>query len=267
MSQTNERIKVLILCGGHGTRIRDVSEVLPKPMLNIGSRPILWHIMKLYAHFGLRDFVLLLGYKGWVIKEFFLQYKAMTCDVTVTLGKHGSVEFHGDSEEDDWRVTLADTGEDAQTGARVWNARRYIEDCDRFCLTYGDGVGDIDIGRLLRQHELSGKAGMLTGVRPPGRFGELELKDSEVVAFNEKPNAPGGYINGGFMVFDTRRALQYFRPGEDLNLEQEVLPRMVRGHDLAVYRHDGFWQCMDTFREFRLLNELWSSGSAPWKVW
>ncbi|HDL77612.1 MAG TPA: glucose-1-phosphate cytidylyltransferase, partial [Lentisphaerae bacterium] len=128
-------MKVLILCGGHGTRIRDVSEVLPKPMLNIGNRPILWHIMKLYAHYGLKDFVLLLGYKGWVIKEFFLQYKAMTCDVTVTLGKHGAVQFHGDSGEDDWQVTLADTGEAAETGARVWNARAYLEDCPRFCLT------------------------------------------------------------------------------------------------------------------------------------
>lgn len=259
-------MKAVILCGGQGTRIRDVSEIIPKPMLSIGSRPILWHIMKTYASYGIKDFVLCLGYKGWVIKEFFLQYKAMTSDLTVQLGEHGQVTFHGETEEADWRVTLADTGELAETGARVWNAKRYIEDSERFCLTYGDGVADIDMSALIDSHEEQGKAGTLTGVRPAGRFGELEFDGPLVTNFNEKPNAPGGYINGGFMVFETARALPYFREGDDLNLELEVLPKMVADGELAVYRHDGFWQCMDTFREYRLLNEMWKRGEAPWKV-
>jgi len=260
-------MKTVILCGGQGTRIRDVSEVVPKPMLSIGGRPILWHIMKLYALYGLKEFVLCLGYKGWLIKEFFLQYRAMTSDVTVTLGEHDQVEFHGMTDEADWRVTLADTGEEAQTGARVWHVRRYLEDTDRFCLTYGDGVGDVDLRRLLQAHADSRKTAMLTGVRPAGRFGELELNGKLVTHFHEKPNVGAGYINGGFMVFDTKKAWNYFRDGEDLNLEQEVLPKIVADRELEVLQHDGFWQCMDTLREYNLLNELWESGRAPWKRW
>jgi len=267
MGESRGDIKVVILCGGRGTRIRDVSEVIPKPMLPIGRRPILWHIMKIYARYGLRDFVLCLGYKGWVIKEFFLEYKAMTQDVTVELGRHGQVEFHGRSDEDDWRVTLVDTGENAETGARIWNARSYIEKSPRFCLTYGDGVGDVDLASLLKEHAASKLTGMLTGVRPAGRFGELQFEGSLVRSFNEKPNAPGAYINGGFMVFNTAEALEYFRPGDDLNLEREVLPRMVSDGRLGVFRHDGFWQCMDTLREYRLLNDMWAAGDAPWKIW
>jgi glucose-1-phosphate cytidylyltransferase len=223
--------------------------------------------MKLYASYGVRDFVLCLGFKGWVIKEFFLQYRAMVSDVTVHLGHHEKVEFHGESEEADWRVTLVDTGERAETGARVWNARRYLEGSERFCLTYGDGVGDIDVRSLVSEHEDSGKTAMLTGVRPEGRFGELEVDGSIVESFNEKPNALSGYINGGFMVFNTESALHYFRSGEDLNLEREVLPAMVRDRELAVHRHDGFWQCMDTMREYKLLNDMWAAGRASWKTW
>lgn len=260
-------IKAVVLCGGQGTRIRDVSEAVPKPMLPIGGRPILWHIMKLYAHHGIRDFVLCLGYKGWAIKEFFLQYLAMTSDVTVELGTPTRVEYHGPQAEAGWRVTLVDTGEVAQTGARVWNVRSYLEGTDRFCLTYGDGVADLDVRKLLDHHTRSGKAGILCGVRPAGRFGEIEFKNDVVASFHEKPNAAAGYINGGFMVFETRRALGYFRPGADLNLEQEVLPKLVRDGQLAVHQHDGFWQCMDTLREYNLLNEMWDRGQAPWKVW
>lgn len=244
-----------------------MSDVMPKPMLSIGNRPILWHIMKIYAEQGIKDFVLCLGYKGWLIKEFFLQYRAMISDVTVQLGKEHSVQFHGDTEEADWKVTLADTGEEAQTGARVWNARQYLEGTDRFCLTYGDGVADIDLQALLRAHEESNAVGMLTGVRPSGRFGEMAFEGDRITSFNEKPNAMDGYINGGFMVFKTAGALPYFREGDDLNLEREVLPKMVKDDQLAVYRHDGFWQCMDTLREYTLLNEWWSAGSAPWKCW
>lgn len=260
-------IKAVILCGGKGTRIRDVSDVIPKPMLSIGGRPILWHIMKIYAAHGITDFVLCLGYKGWLIKEFFLQYRAMTSDVTVQLGPDQSVAFHGDSDESGWTITLADTGEEAETGARVWNARPYLEDSERFCLTYGDGVADIDMHSLLDAHEQSGAVGMLTGVRPSGRFGEMAFEGDRITSFNEKPNAVDGYINGGFMVFNTRNALTYFREGDDLNLEREVLPAMVKNNELSVFRHDGFWQCMDTLREYSLLNEWWSSGNAPWKCW
>lgn len=260
-------IKAVILCGGQGTRIRDVSEAVPKPMLPIGGRPILWHIMKIYARYGIRDFVLCLGYKGWTIKEYFLNYHAVTSDLTLELGKAGSIQFHDPSPEEGWRITLAETGESAQTGARVWNARKYLEDTERFCLTYGDGVADIDIRALLDAHRDSGRVGMLSGVRPAGRFGEITCENGLVRHFHEKPNTSAGTINGGFMVFDTQRALQYFRPGDDLNLEQEVLPKMVRDNQLAVFEHRGFWQCMDTLREFNLLNELWAKGQAPWKVW
>ncbi len=260
-------IKAVILCGGQGTRIRDVSEAVPKPMLPIGGKPILWHIMKLYAHHGIKDFVLCLGYKGWSIKEFFLNYRAVTSDITLELGKPGGVQFHGDTPEAGWNITLAETGEASQTGARIWHARKYLEGTDRFCMTYGDGVADLNIRALLDAHERSGRAGMLSGVRPAGRFGEIDCEGGLVKHFHEKPNTTGGTINGGFMVFKTSAALRYFRPGDDLNLEQEVMPKMVKDGQLGVYQHDGFWQCMDTLREFNLLNELWSRDQAPWKVW
>ena len=267
MIDSGQKTKAVILCGGQGTRIRDVSEVIPKPMLSIGGRPILWHIMKGYAHFGIEDFVLCLGYKGWIIKEFFLQYNSMINDFTVTLGNHQEIEFHSKPEEANWRITLADTGEAAQTGARILKARRYLEDCDRFCVTYGDGVSDVDHNRLLREQERIGTVGLVTGVRPLGRFGELDYEGDIVKTFAEKPDAVGGYINGGFMVFDSSRAFSYFRPGDDLNLEREVLPRMAADGELAIYRHDSFWQCMDTPREYDLLNDIWNSRNVHWKVW
>jgi len=261
-------MKAVILCGGQGTRIRDVSDVVPKPMLPIGGRPILWHIMKLYAHHGIQDFVLCLGYKGWVIKEFFLQYKAMTSDFTIRLGEHGNIEFHGATEESGWKVTLVDTGEKSQTGARIWNIRDYLKDTKQFCMTYGDGVANVDITALVKSHQKSGRGATLTGVRPAGRFGEIDYEaNGQIINFNEKPNAAGGYINGGFMVFDTEKALSYFRPGADLNLEQEVLPKMVKDGQLGAFHHDGFWQCMDTLREYTMLNEMWDQDEAPWKVW
>lgn len=260
-------IKAVILCGGQGTRIRDVSEAVPKPMLPIGGKPILWHIMKLYAHHGINDFVLCLGYKGWSIKEFFLNYRAMTSDITVELGSDGGIQYQSLSPEDGWKVTLAETGEQSQTGARIWNVREYLKGADRFCMTYGDGVANVDIPALLDAHAKSGCVGMLSGVRPAGRFGEIDCVEGRVRHFHEKPNTTGGIINGGFMVFKTAEALRYFRPGADLNLEQEVLPAMVKDGQLSVYQHDGFWQCMDTLREFNLLNDLWTGGRAPWKVW
>lgn len=260
-------MKAVILCGGRGTRIRDVSEILPKPMLPIGGKPILWHIMKIYAHHGIKDFILCLGYKGWKIKEFFLYYKTMLSDFTVTLADHDAIEFHNEPEEMKWRVTLVETGERTLTGARIHKVRKYLRDDSSFCVTYGDGVANIDIKALINFHKKSGKIGTLTGVRPLGRFGEIELENNVAVDFREKPNVSSGRINGGFMVFNTPKVWEYFREGDDLILEKEVLSRMTGDRELAVYGHDGYWQCMDTIREYDILNELHSEGKAPWEVW
>ena len=260
-------MKAVILCGGQGTRIRDASEVLPKPMLPIGGRPILWHIMKIYASFGIKDFVLCLGYKGWVIKEFFLNYCAKMADITVALNKENSITYHSQCEEENWKVTLAETGEATQTGARVWNVRKYLDDCEYFSVTYGDGVADVDIGKLLKIHKKSGLLGTVTGVHPSGRFGEMEIKGNLISEFNEKPNVSAGLINGGFIFFNREVLDKYFRLGTDLILETEVLTKMVNDKQLGVYRHDGFWQCVDTLREYNILNEMWRTNKAHWKTW
>ncbi|MBI1805221.1 MAG: glucose-1-phosphate cytidylyltransferase [Ignavibacteriae bacterium] len=260
-------MKAVILCGGRGIRARDVSEVLPKPMLLIGNRPILWHIMKTYAQFGIKEFILCLGYKGWKIKEYFLNYKAMSNDVTVCLGDHQSLTFHDDVAEREWSVTLAETGDDTMTGARLWKVRKYLEDQELFCLTYGDGVADINISKLLEFHSSHKKIGTVTSVRPASRFGEIIIEGGIVEQFAEKPNVSAGWINGGFMIFDAKRLWDYLWPDDNLNFEKESLPGMVRDRQLMSYRHDGFWQCMDTLREYELLNALWQSGKAPWKVW
>jgi glucose-1-phosphate cytidylyltransferase len=261
-------MKVAILCGGRGTRIREVSETIPKPMVPIGERPIIWHIMKIYASFGLTDFVLLLGYKGHVIREFFLNFAAYTTDVTVNLGATGAdrLVFHGQPTEP-WRVTLVDTGEDAMTGARLWRARTHLEASGTFCLTYGDGVGDVDIARLLEFHRAHKKTATVTGVLPPGRFGELTTEGDAVRHFNEKPQVSGGHINGGFFVFDATIFARYLNDRESLVLEKEPLEALARDGELMMHRHDGFWQPMDTPREFQLLNDLWREGKAPWKLW
>lgn len=260
-------MKAIILCGGQGTRIRDVSEVLPKPMLPIGEKPILWHIMKIYAHYGIKDFILCLGYKGWIIKEFFINYAAKISDISLTLGKQDSVIYHNVNEEVNWKITLAETGDASQTGARIWNARRYLEDCDLFSVTYGDGVADINIKALVDTHKKSGFLGTITGVHPLGRFGEMEIRGGMITEFNEKPNVSMGLINGGFMIFNRKVIDKYFREGEDLVLESEVLVKMVKDKQLGVYQHDGYWQCVDTPREYNILNKLWSEKKAPWKIW
>lgn len=259
-------MKTVILCGGKGTRIRDVSESLPKPMLPIGERPILWHIMKGYASHGIRDFVLCLGYKGWLIKEFFLNYRAMNSDVTVGLGENQSVTYHARGLED-WNVTLADTGLESMTGSRLAAVRRYVEADDLFLLTYGDGVADVDIGKLVEFHRAHGKIATLTAVRPVSRFGELSLDGSRIREFREKPRATAGLINGGFFVFDARRIWSYLAEGPDVILEREPLQRLAADGELMAYEHGGFWEPMDTYREFVLLNDLWTSGKAPWKTW
>jgi len=261
-------MKVAILCGGKGTRFREVNEIIPKPMAPIGNRPILWHIMKIYGAAGFNEFVLLLGYKGDYIREFFLNFAAYTTDVTVdfTRGEADRLTFHGKSSEP-WQVTLVDTGENAMTGARIWRARRYLEPEGVFCATYGDGVADIDIAALIRFHKAHGKAGTLTGVHPPGRFGELTVKKSAVAKFNEKPKLSGGYINGGFFVFNADVFDRYLNDREDLILERDPLQRMAADGQLMMYQHDGFWHHMDTPHEFDALNDFWKSGKAPWKVW
>jgi glucose-1-phosphate cytidylyltransferase len=260
-------VKAVILCGGQGTRIRDASEAIPKPMLPIGGKPIVWHIMKSYAHHGVKEFVLCLGYKSWLIKEFFLNYRPMTTDVTVTLGRHDSVEFHGRHGEEDWKVTLAETGEDTMTGGRVAAVRRYVEGDEPFLLTYGDGVSDLDVTRLVQFHRSHGRVATVTAVRPPGRFGEMRIDGEEVTEFNEKPQASEGFINGGFFVLDGRKVWDYVGTSPATLLEREPMQRLAAASQLLAYRHTGFWQPMDTLREYTLLNDLWAGGKAPWKTW
>lgn len=259
-------MKVVILCGGLGTRLREQTESLPKPMVEIGGRPILWHIMKHYAHFGLTEFVLCLGYKGHIIKDFFANYEIRSSDFTVTLGGDTAPELHKTGTEAGWKVTLVETGEKAQTGARVRRVKDFTNG-ERFCLTYGDGLGNIDIARLIEFHNKHGKIATVTGVRPPGRFGELELDGTLVTAFAEKPQVTESFINGGFFVIEPEFFERYLDDREDLVLEREPLQQIAADGDLMMYPHTDFWQPMDTFREWKMLEEMWESGTAPWKVW
>jgi len=256
----------VILCGGQGTRIRDVADNIPKPMIPIGRYPILWHIMKYYASFGHQDFVLCLGYKNQIIKDFFLNYEAHTKDFTITLGKRDEIEFHTAHDESNWRVTLADTGLEAMTGARIARIRKYAGNED-FMLTYGDGVGDVNIEALLKFHKSHGRILTVTGVRPPGRFGELmNSPEGQVTEFNEKPQATGGRISGGFFVCN-KKIFDYLDDREDLIFEQQPMRNLVGDGQMMVFEHDGFWQPMDTSREYQLLNTLYEQGKAPWVKW
>lgn len=257
-------MKVVILCGGLGTRIRDVADNIPKPMIPIGRYPILWHIMKYYASYGHKEFVLCLGYKGQIIKDFFLNYEAHTKDFTIVLGRGGNLRFHTDHDESDWQVTLVDTGLESMTGARIRKIKNYIGNDEQFMLTYGDGVGDINIDRLLAFHKAHGKILTVTGVRPPGRFGELNADANGLVSeFNEKPQATAGRISGGFFVC-RREIFGYLDARDDLVFEVEPMNRLVADRQLSLYEHNGFWQPMDTSREYQLLNAIYAKGSAPW---
>ncbi len=256
-------MKVVILAGGLGTRLREETEYKPKPMVEIGGRPILWHIMKLYAAYHFTDFVICLGYKGDVIRDYFLNYEIRNRDFTVTLGTH-KLEIHNHHSENGWRVTLAETGIHTQTGGRLKRVGAYLDD-GTFMMTYGDGVGNIDIARLLAFHKRQHKLATVTAVRPSSRFGELSIADDTVTAFREKPQVEGGWINGGFFVFEPA-VLDYIDTDSD-KLEEHALEQLAAARELAVYQHTGFWQCMDTYREMSLLNDMWSSGEAPWKVW
>ena len=256
-------MNVVLLAGGLGTRLREETEFRPKPMVAIGGRPILWHIMKTYAHYGHTDFVICLGYRGDVIRDYFLNYEVRNRDVTVTLGSR-DVAIHGPHDESGWRVTLADTGERTLTGGRLGRVRRFLGR-ERFMVTYGDGVADIDLERLLEFHRRHGKLATLTAVRPSSRFGEIVFDHDLVQVFREKPQVHGGWINGGFFVFEP--PVLELIAGDDESLEESLLTKLTSMGQLAVYQHHGFWQCMDTPREMDVLNELWRQDKAAWAVW
>ncbi len=261
-------MKVVILCGGLGTRIRDVSCDIPKPMIPIGPNPILWHIMRTYSAHGFKEFVLCLGYQSHTIKQFFLNYTLNTSDVTLRLGREPKIDIEdGEKHEaDGWRVTMAETGLHTMTGGRVRRIERYVSDAPYFMLTYGDGVGDIDITALLKFHKSHKKLLTVTGVRPPGRFGELTVDgQNEVVGFNEKPQVAGGLISGGYFVC-SREIFRYLLDGGDgLVLEKEPMARLAADGQIRVFKHEGFWHPMDTYRDYSYLNEIWERGEAAWK--
>ena len=247
--------------------MREETEFRPKPMVEVGGKPVLWHIMKIFSIYGVNDFVVCTGYKGEIIKEYFLEYEARNNDFTITLGRSHEIVFHDQHLESDWRVTVADTGPATQTGGRVARIARYVEDDERFIVTYGDGLADVDISKLLAFHESHGKAATITTVRPLSRFGLVDLDaDAIVQRFREKPQVDD-WVSAGFFVFE-RRVLDYLKGrGDDLVLEQEPLAELAAQGELAAYQHDGFWQPMDTYRESTMLNDMWNAGSAPWKVW
>ncbi len=254
----------MILCGGQGTRMREETEFRPKPLVEIGGRPILWHIMKMYAACGFSDFILCLGYRGAMIKEYFLSYEAMNNDFTLTLGRGQSLQLHGHNEES-FVVTLADTGLATMTGGRVLRAARYLQDDDLFMLTYGDGVANVDLNRLVDFHKQHGRLATVTVNRPTSRFGILDVAQNGVVTqFAEKPQSLN-WASAGFFVFD-RRVLDYL-DGDDCVLENQPLEQLVKEQQLVAYRHDGFFFAMDTYREYLYLNQLWDGGQAPWKTW
>jgi glucose-1-phosphate cytidylyltransferase len=257
-------MKVIILCGGLGTRLREETEFRPKPMVPVGGRPILWHIMKHYAHHGHKEFILCLGYKGEYIKEYFRNYNWNVSDVTLKLGRNPQIRYHNTHDEEDWTVTLLDTGAATQTGGRLRRALDHVED-DTFLFTYGDGLTDSNINSSIDFHRKHGAIGTVTAVKPAGRFGELAMDGESILSFQEKPNRESGFISGGFFVLN--KAIGKYLDGDECVLEKQPLTDLAAAGQLRAWRHDGFWQCMDTLREVEHLNKLWDSGSAPWKVW
>ncbi len=256
---------VMILCGGKGTRLRDVTELLPKPMVPIGEQPILWHIMKTYAAFGCRRFILCLGYMREAFVDYFMNYHLRTSDATITLGHEPRIKFHGESPESDWEVTLAGTGLETGTGGRVWRAAKYLKPADReFFLTYGDGVADVDVAALLAQHRKAKRAITVTAAHPAARFGEMVTDGDKIVDFQEKPTVAEGYVNGGFMVVTKDFLRKYLTDDPVTFFERDPMQNAAKAGDMTLYRHEGFWQCMDTSREYKLLNDLWAKGDAPW---
>lgn len=257
-------MKVVILAGGLGTRLREETEFRPKSLVDVGGRPILWHIMKLFAHYGFKDFVLCLGYRGNMIKEYFLNYEAMNNDFTISLGRQSQIIYHDAHGEQDFRVTLADTGLETMTGGRVKQIEKHIRD-DTFMVTYGDGVSDLDVRALVDFHHAHGRLATVTTAQPTSRFGVLDLDDAgKVLSFAEKPKLDS-WVSAGFFVFN-HRVFEYLG-GDDYVLECEPLERLATEGQLMSYRHQGFFFAMDTYREYKHLNELWNNGKAPWKVW
>ena len=255
-------MKVAILAGGVGSRLSEETESRPKPMVEIGGQPILWHIMKIYASQGFCDFVIALGYKGEIIKRFMVDYCSLSSDLTVSLGT-GDVRLH-DGQREDWTVSLIGTGLRTQTGGRIKRLQPHLGD-GTFMLTWGDGVADIDLQALLRFHRSHGRLATMTAVRPPARFGHLELDGDRITEFSEKPQLGEGWINGAFFVLEPK-VFDYI-DGDDVHWERQPLERLARDGELMAYRHDGFWQCMDTLRDKKFLQELWDGGRAPWQIW
>lgn len=260
-----ETMKVVILCGGAGTRLREETEFRPKPMVNIGARPILWHIMKYYAQFKCREFVLALGYKGDMIKNYFCHYELMNNDVTIELGQPENIHIHHSHDEAGWKITLADTGEKSLKGSRLKKVERYVAG-NTFMMTYGDGIADVDINALLAFHRAHGKMVTVTGINMASRFGELKVAGDRVESFSEKPQQGDGLINGGFFVFNPD-IFQYLTTDDGCDLEIGALERIANEGQLMVYKHRGFWACMDTLRDMEYLNRLWDNGQARWKIW
>jgi len=260
-------MKTVILAGGFGTRIRDVADNIPKPMIPVGRYPILWHIMKYYASFGHKEFVLCLGYKSEVVKDFFLNYQMRTSDITMSLDHKRAIQHHTSHSEEDWMVTLAETGLKTMTGGRIYKIRDYIEDEDTFFLTYGDGVGNVDLQALAEFHKSHGKIMSITGVRPPGRFGELQFDgDNMITGFNEKPQVSAGRISGGYFACN-KKIFEYLVDTDNMMLEEEPMRRLLRDEQLMIFKHDDFWHPMDTYRDYTLLNDLVENGTAPWVKW
>ena len=258
-------MKVVILAGGYGTRIRDVSDNVPKPMIKIGSYPIIWHIMKYFSVYGFKEFIICLGFKGEIIRNFFINYELYTKDITFRLGEKNKNSLYGRHSESDWEISLIDTGINTMTGGRIARIKKYIND-DNFFLTYGDGVSDVDLNKLLKYHNSHKKILTVTGVRPPGRFGELREKNSLVTEFNEKPQTSLGRISGGFFVAN-KKIFNYLSEDNDLVFEEKPIKDLVKQKQFMMFKHNGFWQPMDTSREYKMLNYIYEKKKAPWVIW
>ncbi len=257
-------MKAVILAGGFGTRISEETNLKPKPMIEIGGKPIIWHIMKIYSYYGINDFIICLGYKGYVIKEYFFNYYKHMSDLTIDLSDN-NIKIHNNYSES-WKITLVNTGEDSMTGGRIKRISEYVKDEDFFCLTYGDGLSNVNIAESINFHKKHQKLATVTAVQPSGRFGALEIENNKITKFQEKPKGDGGYINGGFFILSPK-AISYIKDGDKTIWEQSPLQNLAIDQELMAFKHDGFWQPMDTLRDKNYLDELWNSKNAPWKIW
>ena len=256
-------MKAVILAGGLGTRLREETTIKPKPMVEIGGKPILWHIMKIYSHYGINEFIICLGYKGYVIKEYFANYFLHMSDITFDINKN-KISIHQNQSEP-WKVTLIDTGHDSQTGGRIKRIKNHISEGETFCMTYGDGVSNVNISELINKHKSNQMLATVTAVQPPGRFGSLKLDETNVTSFKEKPEGDGAWINGGFFVLEPE-IFDYIEDDQSI-WEEDPMKLLAQNNQLGYFKHDGFWQPMDTLKEHQNLDALWKNNSAPWKVW